>query len=480
MRDLNRRQFIDLALNTAKVGGLAVLLGQIPYHELAKKLGVKPQHLPLVFRDWDLQAEAATLPLNYVVTAGTVPTGGNFANGSTELTTNSGSGSGTSSAIDNTDTTYIKNGGSLNIRIDLTGSGGTRTHDTRCTLTALAMDQKPTVGIRLYSESGMNSFNYDWANDSGDTNGFRFRNGGAPSVTVYTGWQYRQIFRDINTLLGAGNWQNDIVLSRHSPSAANGTTKVVILDQQYYGGYQAPVMAWIFQGASDTHYDVAFGAMTAKGLKGTLAIPTSLVGTDDTTYLNWDEILEMQQAGWNVISMSDTTTVLTGLSVSAAEARLATAEETFAANGVDYVRGVIALPGTSKTAHRSDANLLTALANRGYTIAMDSYSGSDVATVGCDPTYGYSLNPYRVAAYALENPDTLTFGLSNLNATVSCGGPRIFRTGAIDGAGVSGQIDPADFTTLLDTKVGLYHHAGTMRCLTWKKFYSGLSGRVLR
>lgn len=183
--------------------------------------------------------------------------------------------------------------------------------------------------------------------------------------------------------------------------------------------------------------------------------------------------------------MSDTTAALTGLSVQQVTDRLSTADAFLQAKGWIRTPKVIALPGSSKIAHRTDANVLAALSNLGYVAAIDKFSGGGPTGTAAingraiDPIYGISLNPYRVPAWGAENTDLLTQYQAHLRHAIKAGGPRILRTGAIAGAGVDGQIDPADHTALLG-EISLKHHAGTVACLPWRKFYSGLSGRISR
>lgn len=475
---ITRRQLIQRAKDVAKIGGMAAVLANIPYDFLARAFRVKPEYLPQAMQQLALsEAEAA----NYVGTAGTVPTGGNFANGIAELTTNArtaGDGVG-SQGVDNTDASLIKNGGSKNILVSLVGGSITEVWDTRCTLSNIVMDTKPTVGIRLYSATTLNSLTYDWANNSADSAGFRFNFRSQPLISISTGWQYHQWFRDEVTTIGAGNWQSDFVLSRHAPSCPAGASRSVYLDQQYYGGYQRPVIVWILEGAHDTHYDIAFAAWQNKEMRGTLAIPTSSINTANK--LRYDEIHAMVEDGWGLCHMSDTTTALTGLSVAAVEARLATAESAFEAVGWGRFAKYIALPGTTVALHRTDANVLTALANRGYKVAIDKWqdgtggSGIDSHSLGVDPIHGISLNPYRVPAWRTESPDTITEHQAHVDHTVAAGGTRILRSGSIVTGAASGEIETADHSTLL-TYLALRHHANTLSLLPIHKWYEGLHG----
>lgn len=495
-REYTRRQVIDHALNLTKNvaigGGLIAFMNMFPGRELARKLlgngDAPPHYVAKLLEDWDIRAEAATLPLNYVVTAGTVPTGGNFANGIAELTTNSGSGgsgAAASSATDNTDATLIKNGGTKNIRIDLVGDGGAnRNHDTRCTLTALAMDAFPTIGLRLYTTTALASFLYDWSNNSGDTNAFRMLHPQHPSDTIISGWHYLQWHRDESSTLASGNWLTDFVLTRFQATTGSGSTNMVILDQQYYGGYQHPVIPWILEGGFDSHYTTGFGVWQGKGLQGTLAINTSLIDTSPGTYLTTAMIDEMYAAGWDVIHASDTTTALTGLTVQQVTDRLGTADAFLRSKGWTRTLGWCALPGGAFGSHRSDANAITALTNLSYRGALDKFqdgatSATNVSPYGIDPIWGIANNPYRIPTWRAQNPDTLAEHTVHVGHAIAAGGPRILRSGSIVTGAASGDIETADHASLVNT-LALKHHAGTLSCVPWRKFASGMNGRMVR
>lgn len=433
------------------------------------------------------EAEAATLPLNYVSREFRVVPGADMRNGATEFTTNqafSGSSDPVATCVDNTNTSLIKNGGAKNVVLTMTGSGGTYTHHLRCTLSSLSLDTNPTVSLRTYSDTGYNSNVLYLSNDTGLSNNFSLPLSVSNPVAGLSnqGWVFYQWHRD-NSTVGAGSpsWLTDFTRIRHLPSTGNGSTGIIYFDQHYYDGYQHPVIPWIFEGAAGTHYSVVFAAFTAFGLTGTLAIPTGLV--DTSTFLTTAQIDEMYAAGWDVIHMSDTTTALTGLSVAASEARLGTAETFMTTKGWTRTPKVIALPGISFTTHRSDANLITALTNRGYFAAInkwsDGTSGVTTNAQSIDPHYGISLNPYRVPAWRAENPDTLAEHRLHYGAAIAGGGPRIFRTGGIEAAPSSGEMASADFATMLG-ELAIKHHANTLSVLTWRKFYSGLSGRMVR
>jgi hypothetical protein len=243
-----------------------------------------------------------------------------------------------------------------------------------------------------------------------------------------------------------------------------------------------PVVVWILEGGYSSHYTIGYNAWAPKLLTGTLAIPTSVVDTGG--FLTTSQINEMYNAGWDVIHMTDTTTALTGLSVSQVESRLATAENFLISKGWTRTLKHCALPGTAVSLHRSDANVQTALANRGYISAIDKWSDGGVGVgmnpiSAVDPELGISLSPYTLPAWRTENPDTITEHTDHIKHIMRSGGVRILRTGSIVASPASGQIATADHTTLLNM-ITLYHHAGTLSALPYRQFIAGLNGRRLR
>ena len=489
MRSLNRRQFFD---QVVKVGGFAALFSMLPSYKILEMIGGKPEHAALKLRDWDVEADAATLPLNFVSTAPTVFPGADCRDGVTPLTVNAlVSGDATAAGTDNTDTTFIKNGGSTNIKVTMSGGTPalTQLHHLGFGGVSVSMATIPTIGYRFYQPNVWDATAGNLIlsnNGDASTNNFRYIINGLQFPTIPThvhGWLYHQVHRKETTQTnGSPSYASTIESLFFQLRGVGGSSFVCYVDQFYYNGYQHPVIPWIFEGAPDTHYTVVFPAFTTKGMVGTLAIPTSLV--DTTNFLTTAQIDEMYAAGWDVVHMSDTTTALTGLTVAAVETRLATAEAFMISKGWTRTLKHCVLPGSDSGVMRTDANAITALTNRGYLSACNKWAdGTDgslgVNPMGIDPIWGISLNPYRLHACRTENPDTTTEHLAHIDHAIAAGSPRILRTGSVAGSGVSGQMDSADFTTIL-AFLSLRHHAGTLTVAPWRKFYSGLSGRQAR
>lgn len=485
---LNRRQFFEKA---AEVGGIFALASLFSFDTIAKMIGVKPSQLPDVLRDWDTEAAAATLPLNYVTRPFLVPSGADVRNGATILTTNvGGGGSGSSSAVDNTSTPDIKNGGTKNILVTLTSISGLRLHDMRCSLPALSMALVPTIGYRVcFPENGLSTDwdnqTFDWTNDTTINDGFRFRPRPVPDHSAQRrGWQFWTWHRDeYQLLLGAGNWQNTFARIRFLFSAPDNNTRMFIWDQNFYNGYQHPVLAWVLEGGLDSHYSVAFAKWTVKGVVGTLAIPTSVLDTNPGTNLTTSMVDEMYAQGWDVVQMSDTTTALTGLTKQQVIDRVGAARNVLKAKGWTRTLNDIILPGSNFTDHRADSNAIEALQQLGMQYAVDKWQdGSDAQQTngwGADPSYGFTLNPYRVPAWRTENPDVLSEYQAHLRHIIKAGGVRILRSGGLATGAGAGQIETADHDALL-LEATTYNQAGTISLVPWRKMVSGLGGRMVR
>lgn len=510
MRSLNRRQFLDLSAHAAKVGGfmgIAAALHLIPGRELARKLlgngDAPPHYIARLLEQWDLQAEAATLPLNYVSQPFLVVPGADMRNGIAGLLSQATeSGDGTYAATDNVTASLIKNGGSKNIRMDVTGGTISQVGNMVCTLSPLVMDQVPTLGVRVWLSGAGNLMENYYSHNAGITQYARFQTRvNSPGIaTISSGWTFVNNHRDEWIANPSLDYQNDFVrlLTKYGCSA--GGVAACIWDQFYYNGYESPKMAFIFEGGSDTHYSTVFGIFQARGLVGTLAIPTSVIGT--AGFMTWDNINEMVSAGWAVMIMGDLqTTGLTGLSVSASTARISGAEAQLTANvsasqGIKRAVKHLALPGNTfgTSVLRTDTNLETALMDLSYLSALEMYqdgfgAGNASNGEGIDPHYGISLNKYRVQAHRFQNPDTLTEASGHLTHLVRAGGIKVLRSSkTVAGSVTSGELDANFLTELLDGRgatvqgpgAALLHHAGTISVLTWPQLYGGLSGRTPR
>ena len=475
---MKRREFIERA---ALIGGIAVLQ---PW-QLVKMIGASdPANALNRLLDWGIRAEAGTVPINYVSRPFKVVAGADLRTGMANVTTNAATaGDGTSSFAANADLSKIKNGGSSNLVGSLNPGTITQVHDLRITLSQpLVMDQCPTIGMRYYAPAGLNNMTLLVSNDTSSVNRFQFGVNTQPGVSTNLQWSFLQWHRDEWSFSnGSPNWQSDLLMFRLQPSSGAGFPANVYLDQFFYDGYQRPVIVWIFDGGFSTHYSAVFGAWTAKGITGTIAIPTSLI--DQPGYLTSGQIDEMYAAGWDVLHMSDSASALTGLTVAQVETRLLVAESVMRAKGWTRTIKHMCLPGTSVSTHRSDTNVRQALLNLGYESAIDKWGdgapGNDVNPTGIDPEYGISLSPYSVPAWRTENPDVLAEHQRHVRHAIKAGGPRLLRSGSVVPSTVSGQLATADHAALLN-EVALYHHAGTLSAYPYRKFIAGLSGRVIR
>jgi peptidoglycan/xylan/chitin deacetylase (PgdA/CDA1 family) len=90
----------------------------------------------------------------------------------------------------------------------------------------------------------------------------------------------------------------------------------------------------IFDDGTEDTYTVVFPIMRALGIRGTVAIISSLVGT--AGYMTWDQIRELRDAGWAIINHTHThlaASVMAGYSVAQCRAEIAQCRDAIIANG---------------------------------------------------------------------------------------------------------------------------------------------------
>lgn len=395
-----------------------------------------------------------------------------------------GDATGTCTYTENTDAHWIRNGRGKNIKLEMTGGNASTTF---CRLiwqpTAKDFSRTGTVSIRWYTSNEnpvqLSSSSFDITNDTGGNNGFRF-NPLNDAPLIHLGWNYQQFQRDQSTLLGTGNWQSTMARTHLQWGIEPGASATIYIDEYTYGAYQAPKIMPILVGAYSEHYTTGFGKFQNLGVTGTLVVPTSKIGTGGR--MTASQITEMYAAGWSVIHAGpDEVEDWRSLSQATIEQRILEAHGIMGANGWTRDLHAIWLPGTSLSTHRSNATVDAALAARGVRTAIGPWdvaisSGQHLNGQAIDPQWGYAERRYRLHAYAINNPETVSDVATLVRSEIGSGSYLAVAIGRIVASPVSGEMATADFNTLTES----WRRTAALQILPWGKFLRALdAGRPL-
>lgn len=394
-----------------------------------------------------------------------------------------GDATGTINCLDNVDPTYIRNGRSKNIRCDITG-GTTSTTYARLIYRPPAKDfsQVGTVALRWWiddpSTVKLESVQFDWSNDTGEANGFRFNpNDNEPLPAP--GWNFHLWHRDqYTTAIGTPSWFTTMASQRIQVGANAGQTIRVYIDEVLYAPHQAPKVMPMFVGAYAEHYSTGFAELLARGMKGTLVVPTNQIGQPGR--MTAPQITEMYLANWTVIhcgtDQSDDWKLLTQTQI---EQKIKDAETVFVANGWTRDLKRIMLPGTNLSNTRYNSTVDAAMTARGIEAAVAPWNitisgGKHLSGLAIDPTTGIADQRYHLAGYAANNPEVL----ADVQALLRWRGASSYLPlfiGRITASPVSGEMATADYQSLVRT---LYSTTGLGK-LTWGQFLNILTtGRL--
>lgn len=118
--------------------------------------------------------------------------------------------------------------------------------------------------------------------------------------------------------------------------AGSGASTVYLSDFRVHEYQFDPGVVWVFDDARLDTYTKAFPILREAGHVGVVAVPTALVGTTSSyQHASWAQLLEMQAAGWELVSHSRNHTTLQGQSAANVETQIRGARADLIANGAN-------------------------------------------------------------------------------------------------------------------------------------------------
>ena len=323
---MNRRELIKLAGKVGVLGLVNMGLGRF-----AESIGMF----------MDLPAEAATLPQNYQVTAGTL-----WLDAQTSALTTNAKGNGGTAVVtctDNTDATYIRpTSATKSLKLDVT-TGGTQTF-----------------------------WNIDWTINETLTPLSNFSFAVWTNITDFTGWGCGLFLSKAATFADRYNYGpvsvapnaartgwNTFTLHRGTTSSVTGTpaltdtfTRVRLqfvipanatgtwyIGPVYKNSYNRPKIVFSFDDQDASQYTNGYQVLDTYGLPGSQCIQTSFTGG-----VTVPQFLEMKADGWSFHNHSQTYPNLTELTVAAAKEEMRLAQAWLDNNGFTYGRTTVVFP----------------------------------------------------------------------------------------------------------------------------------------
>lgn len=400
---MNRRDLFRLA---GKVGVVA-LAQQVPWSWL-ERAGLVGEY----------QAEAAALPQNYQLRAGTVLFSGNNGIAGTVSNTK-GFGPGTTSGTDNTDPQYIKTpGNTKSIRVSVDATGGQTAHylDWAINRNFATAGAPQTFGVWIGIPGGVNtaSVNVRWLVSSNPFASYFSTSGVQVLYTTQLDqpWNFINFHSTEMSATGGEVWTNTMTRVRLQLIYNGGGPITFYVDDGVVGYDAKPQVAFRFDAGDESTYTEAFSLMEQHGLKGCAAIKTNNINFE--TRLTDAQITEMHDAGWDVMSQSHSHANLTAISASALAAEIDTAQSYINSHGWTRGRDHFVYPGGFY-----NTAVIAALRARGYRYGWTVYGIPQMTVPGLSP------GPMELASIATSGR-TLDQLKSDLALGIKRGGHIIF------------------------------------------------------
>lgn len=182
---------------------------------------------------------------------------------------------------------------------------------------------------------------------------------GASTTQVW--YQGANSFTKAQTTIPSGQWsayntiRADYAASPTPPNWANAFTRLALQGTPTSGVFESshdwltglpalPGAAVLiaFDDARPSVYSEAFAYMNARGVRGTVYVPSSLADTDG--FCTWDQLEEMYAAGWDLGNHTSDHTNLTTLTQAEAETRLADCKTALDGRGFTRASAHVAYP----------------------------------------------------------------------------------------------------------------------------------------
>lgn len=230
---------------------------------------------------------------------------------------------------------YVKEGTSS---LCLTGTGGTAAF-TRKTV-SFNFSNTRVFRLRVYipDVSTLNKLSLYLSSSSTFSVYFYYTVSGSRLVT---GWNDLLLDRDKFTNSG-DSWSNTMVKMQIRIDPNTGVDSSVIFDGIYVDSYHRPKLLFTFDDNWLTQYTEAYARMSAKGLKGTIAVIPSKVGT--TNYMSLSQLQEVYNAGWDLANHTYNHVYLGNITEAEMEQEIKSTTDWLNSNGFTRASNILVYP----------------------------------------------------------------------------------------------------------------------------------------
>lgn len=445
---MNRRDIFALA---GKVG-IVALAQQVPWAWL-ERAGLVGAYC----------AEAAALPQNYQINAGTVLASGN--NGMAAVASSASSlGAGATSAVDNTDQRYIYTpGNTKSIKLSIDATGGQTGHNLEWAINknfqtthgmfgiwvgipgASAMSNKPQTRLLVSSAPFTKSFN---------------------NTITYVDqkdvlWNFVCYHRDQMANSGSESWANTMTRIRLQMIMQTGFAGDIYIDDITYGAYGRPKVLFVFDDNYDDVITEAYDYMAPRGLRGNVAVCSSFVG--NAGRMTVADCNTVYAAGWDLLNHSIDHTDQTTLGASALAQDITTVKAFLAQNGWTRAADQYVYPqGTY------NSTVVSALRAAGYTTGWATTAQLQHTMLGLWP------ERMGLARRNMDGSVLLSTLTGYITDAIRLGGTVCFYGHEITNGVVAGKTDRAILRGLVDFVAPLVA-AGVIDNPTCSEWLQGLT-----
>lgn len=275
----------------------------------------------------------------------------------------------------------------------------------------------------------------------------------------HLGWNKIIINKSEFTTGNGESWNNTMVRIRIRANADPGTPVIVYIDNLSYGEITKPKLIVIFDDGWASQYTEGFDYMQTKGLKGTLYLIASKIGTDG--YCTKSQLSEMYDAGWDLSTHGSIN--LTTLAEAEIEADIIANRKYLIDN--NFTRNDCHLHYAYPNG-KYNQDVIDILTNLGFKTARNIVDRVQTHEIG---------EPLNITRQGVYNTTSLATAKSYIDRAIANGGATLLNFHKlVETATVDTEWSISNFQALIDY-IKLHQNQGELDVVTISEWYNGLS-----